>query len=100
MSSEVPQGTTPSSSELIKFTFFSLPAEIRVLIYKELFRTRNKESRKILFICRQTYHEAFPILMQQPWTFSTLNDLVKWTFRVSPHLLKHVREASDRVCRV
>ncbi|KAH0564927.1 hypothetical protein GP486_001682 [Trichoglossum hirsutum] len=62
----------------VQSLFFSLPIELRLLVYQELLLARPCRNLQILRVCRDIYNEARPVLFKRPLKFRTHEDLYDW----------------------
>ncbi|KAI9786243.1 MAG: hypothetical protein M1839_007654 [Geoglossum umbratile] len=74
-----------------KSRFFSLPIELRLLVYKEVLMANDLQ---ILRACRDIYNEALPVLFKRPLKFRTHDDLYNWIRMVGPDSLELVTSVS------
>ncbi|KAI9770004.1 MAG: hypothetical protein M1840_003715 [Geoglossum simile] len=74
-----------------KSLFFSLPVELRLLVYKEVLMANHLQ---ILRTCRDIFNEALPVLFKRPLKFRTHDDLYNWIQMVGPDSLELVTSVS------
>ncbi|KAH0543701.1 hypothetical protein FGG08_002017 [Glutinoglossum americanum] len=77
-----------------KSLFFSLPIELRLLVYKEVLLAKPCRDLQILRVCRDIYNEALPVLFKKPLKFRTHDDLYHWIQTVEPDCLELVTSVS------
>jgi hypothetical protein len=74
--------------------FFSLPIELRLLVYQELLLAQPCRDLQILRVCRDIYNEALPVLFKRHLKFRTHDDLFHWIQTVSSDALELVTSIS------
>ncbi|KAL8973945.1 MAG: hypothetical protein Q9197_001816 [Variospora fuerteventurae] len=82
---------TASSSNRVRPSLASLPAELRERVYNELLHESPSSLSKALTVNRLISEEVRPWLFKQPVTFNGQQHLFRWLSEVETQFLRHVR---------